>query len=845
MISWPNPASASFKKGTAKVDLHWVGGGTSNNFTFTYYNPGSSDPAKYIQIQRPNNHFTITGGSASGWSAVFDSSKITFTGGSISTGGNANFLVTASVASVDRVQDSWLVRGSNKTNGTKTKIANATTSGALDTGIDDSAPTNNSLISISANSSTQLTIIANAGSDSDSGLHSNPYQFDETTGGGSDSSWQSSTTHIDSGLTPNTSYTYRVKVRDALGNESGWSNTLSKRTFANVPSGGSFYDLTESGISVSWDSNSNPAGTEYYIENQTAGTNSGWQTDLSWASSGLDADTSYSFRVKARNGDSVETSWLNLGSELTEPDPGDGGGGDGGDGGGGDGDDGGDGDGEEVIVVPEPIGPGAVAPVVAARAEEAEIGAVGTTTSELSVLGGTWTKVPIKATPGDITPPRIKILNQPKEIIKGSQFSLTARALDDRGKIQGVIEYLAYSIDGGKTWHPVTVVKGMGEKIATFTIESFPLLDNNYGILLRARDNSENETIFGPIKIVIDQENPGLISLNAGVGAQEISSKAFGEIEVAAELEFKLIATLRGGPIKVSLKVDDQTFDFEPSDELRSFWVAMVSLNQAGSFTGEIIAEDGAGNKLKQGIFKFEVSKPLDIEMDQDDEVTIYEFNKKINSWQKFNGEAYQLDNPTSVSQVNLKGMLLPAGKYYFKVGSRISFLNINNQSNVINLDEISSLSGYLKDITSSSEFLVSEGESLEFSGSMMNKIVTNTGDSLGLLRGKDVIIFNFNPRNFASLEQLAIYDQIIKENSNHLQIIVIVPEIYRDQVTALAKRGNYQAHFFFDQQEEIQSSFFKYRNPASLFIDRRGEPSEIRSGFLTKNEVNLILEKI
>lgn len=728
------------------------------------------------------------------------------------------------MASVDRAQDSWIVRGSKNSSGTSAKIASPTSSGALDTGIDNSAPINNGLISISADSSTQLTVVANAGSDSGSGLHATPYQFDETTGGGHDSNWQSATSYSDSGLTPNTNYTYRVRVRDALNNQSDWSGTLSKRTLANVPNGGSFYDVTESSISISWDSNSNPAGTEYYIENQTTGANSGWQTDLSWISSGLNANTSYTFRVKARNGDLVETSWYSLGSQSTKSDSGS------------DGDGGDDGDGEEdVIVVPEPVGPGPVAPVVAPRAEEAAIGAPGTTTPELSTVGGTWTKVPIKATPGDTTPPRIVMKKWPVKIIKGNSFSLTARALDDRGKIQGVIEYLAYSIDGGKTWHPITSVSGMGEKIATFTIKSFPLLDNNYGILLRARDNSENETTFGPIKIVIDQEDPQLISLNARVGTQEISSKAFGEIELAAGLEFEIIAALRGGPIKTSLKIGDQTFNFKPSDELRSFWVATVSLNQTGNFIGEIIAEDGAGNKLRQDIFKFEVSKPLDIEMNQDDKVTIYEFNEKISSWQEFNGEAYQLNNPTDVNQINLKGLLLPAGKYYFRVGSRIDFLNIKNQSNVIKLNEISSLSGYLKEVISSSELLVSERESFEFSQRIMNKIVTNTGDSLGLLRGKDVIIFNFNPRNFASLEQLAIYDQIIKEDSNQIQVIVIVPEIYRNQVTALAKRGNYQTHFFFDQREEIQDEFFKYRNPATLFISRRGEPDEIRSGFLTK----------
>jgi hypothetical protein len=48
----------------------------------------------------------------------------------------------------------------------------------------------------------------------------------------------------------------------------------------------------------------------FYAENTTAGTNSGWVADAtSWISSSLTCGTSYTFRIKARNGDSVATSY--------------------------------------------------------------------------------------------------------------------------------------------------------------------------------------------------------------------------------------------------------------------------------------------------------------------------------------------------------------------------------------------------------------------------------------------------------------------------------------------------------------------------------------------------------
>ena len=92
-------------------------------------------------------------------------------------------------------------------------------------------------------------------------------------------------------------------------------------TLANPPGTDGFSNITETEIQANWTANGNPAGTEYYCENTTVGTNSGWTTEIFWNSMGLDCDISYSFRVKARNGEHVETAWTDLGEQSTEPCP--------------------------------------------------------------------------------------------------------------------------------------------------------------------------------------------------------------------------------------------------------------------------------------------------------------------------------------------------------------------------------------------------------------------------------------------------------------------------------------------------------------------------------------------
>jgi len=62
------------------------------------------------------------------------------------------------------------------------------------------------------------------------------YYFECTAGGGNDSGWHPITVYIDMGLTPGTSYTYRVKARDKSPNqnETGWSSEASSTPGLNI-----------------------------------------------------------------------------------------------------------------------------------------------------------------------------------------------------------------------------------------------------------------------------------------------------------------------------------------------------------------------------------------------------------------------------------------------------------------------------------------------------------------------------------------------------------------------------------------------------------------------------------
>ena len=78
------------------------------------------------------------------------------------------------------------------------------------------------------------------------------YYFECTAGGGNDSGWQDEPTYTDTGLTPETEYSYRVQARDKSPAQSatGWSPAASATTTVSAPQ--TLY-RTAAGGSITWD----------------------------------------------------------------------------------------------------------------------------------------------------------------------------------------------------------------------------------------------------------------------------------------------------------------------------------------------------------------------------------------------------------------------------------------------------------------------------------------------------------------------------------------------------------------------------------------------------------------
>src|SRR5690348_10343727 len=199
-------------------------------------------------------------------------------------------------------------------------------------------------LTASADSFSQITLNWNAPSNN-GGSAIIGYKIARSSDGGStwstivSNTGSTSTTYSNSGLSPNTTYSYRVYAINSVGTSSP-SNTASATTLIQVlapqsPTGLSATAISSSQINLSWTAPSNNGGsaiTGYKIE-QSTNSGSTWSvivsntgsTGTTYSNVGLAASTSYAYRVSAINsvGTSIPsgTASATTSAALTVPQP--------------------------------------------------------------------------------------------------------------------------------------------------------------------------------------------------------------------------------------------------------------------------------------------------------------------------------------------------------------------------------------------------------------------------------------------------------------------------------------------------------------------------------------------
>jgi subtilisin family serine protease len=157
--------------------------------------------------------------------------------------------------------------------------------------------------------STSISMTATTATDA-SGVE---YYFTCTAGACSDSGWQDSATYEDTGLQPDTQYTYAVVARDKSANQNETAQSSAQAattdsvdttapnpdpmTWSTVP-----YATGSTSISMTATTATDPSGVEYYFTCTAGACNdSGWQDSATYEDTGLQPDTQYIYTAKARD----------------------------------------------------------------------------------------------------------------------------------------------------------------------------------------------------------------------------------------------------------------------------------------------------------------------------------------------------------------------------------------------------------------------------------------------------------------------------------------------------------------------------------------------------------------
>jgi len=232
--------------------------------------------------------------------------------------------------------------GCTTANGSKTIYARLNTSCGVRIGYsasgsinyDDTPPTISGFTA-SVVSADQISLDPTA-SDSGSGMHATPYWYTETPGASCSHTntygWTATDPYTWGSLSANTQYSFDVKARDLLTNESSYSTCRTLYSGAYTPSAPTLTEPTSSTVKVNpvsggtpaekdmaiYESNSdsnclNGTGGQYVQADGSLGGSPVWQADGSWGTggtitvTGLTSGNTYYFCVKARNNDNVET----------------------------------------------------------------------------------------------------------------------------------------------------------------------------------------------------------------------------------------------------------------------------------------------------------------------------------------------------------------------------------------------------------------------------------------------------------------------------------------------------------------------------------------------------------
>lgn len=225
-----------------------------------------------------------------------------------------------------------------------------------------------------------------------------------------------------------------------------------------------------------------------------------------------------------------------------------------------------------------------------------------------------------------------------------------------------VVAAVEYSVDGGKSWRPVTLA---GQRASERLSVQLPLVvEGDYRVYVRAFDAERNRGTAGPFTVVIDRLPPVFGAMEWRWGGGLVMP--FGsERQVFAGMPMKLRLGSLGGASVMKL-TDGTELAMTGTGEV---WETELVFDTAGEYPIEVEAVDGMEREATAALTTVRVLEAGRLTNTQGEplagEVWLYRRHPVTGRFEVWDGRAYGFENPMQIGSDGRFGVVLPKGDYY------------------------------------------------------------------------------------------------------------------------------------------------------------------------------------
>ena len=463
-------------------------------------------------------------------------------------------------------------------------------------------------------------------------------------------------------------------------------------------------------------------------------------------------------------------------------------------------------------------------------------GAAGVTTTVTTTVTNTVTNtttntVNVTKTLVDSTPPSIRYKTEFKKIYEESPLTEII-VTDNTG-----IARIEYSTDAGVNWNPVDLENNLGDKKIDISFAPNIIEDGDYSLITKVTDTTGNKTLSKIVTFSIDRLPPRVGPTTIMMGPIIIGSDLDGTTNLLTGVNYKFIMSATGGPNKVVVNCNDQSYDLNKNPD-SGFWYANMKFAQETTCKLKVKAVDGANNIQEVETAVITVNKLGKIDEGQ---VTVYWYDDFLNKFVVWDGSAYGQQNPIKTGSGGY-GVVLPAGgKYYLEAkafGKRTSVSNIITTSETVYINDDWELSPFWTFWQLSQEKILNPKaiSANVWTSANFNLPKAKLGNfSTQEARGKTFVFGLISSWHPNTNNYLKVADEISKNKINFIPVLIQEKE---NSAKFLKRRGGYSLNIYADGDGEMLKEKMIQEAPTTWIVNRYGQVISTKVGEITYQDV-------